>query len=272
MNRPEYNDTDVPYDQDIQDNLVAAGVDERLAHHIAHLFIRDPLLILSERLDQDDSMEAAHFEVCRAFRPSLRVCAQQLTSRLSSQNIQSTNWHSLRFKPPPPNSNLGWRVEFRTMDIQLTDFENAAYSIFLVLLIRASIALDLNLYVPISKVDDNMQRAQARDSCGSGRFFFRKDIFRHRGVPGAKVEDEYEEMTMDEIINGEKKNGKLERERVPGLMSVVKTYLRTLNIDDMTQASLDRYLELISDRASGAMASLRPPLVAVADELLQAKS
>lgn len=29
------------------------------------------------------------------------------------QNIQSTNWQSLRFKPPPPNSDIGWRVEFR---------------------------------------------------------------------------------------------------------------------------------------------------------------
>lgn len=33
------------------------------------------------------------------------------------QNIQSTNWQSLRFKPPPPNSNIGWRVEFRPMEV-----------------------------------------------------------------------------------------------------------------------------------------------------------
>jgi glutamate--cysteine ligase catalytic subunit len=34
------------------------------------------------------------------------------------ENIQSTNWNSLRFKPPPAqNSKIGWRVEFRTMDI-----------------------------------------------------------------------------------------------------------------------------------------------------------
>lgn len=32
--------------------------------------------------------------------------------------IQSSNWNSVRFKPPPSyNSKIGWRVEFRTMEI-----------------------------------------------------------------------------------------------------------------------------------------------------------
>jgi hypothetical protein len=29
----------------------------------------------------------------------------------------------VRWKPPPPNSDIGWRVEFRSMEAQLTDFE-----------------------------------------------------------------------------------------------------------------------------------------------------
>ena len=34
------------------------------------------------------------------------------------ENLQSTNWNSLRFKnPPTDDSNIGWRVEFRPMDI-----------------------------------------------------------------------------------------------------------------------------------------------------------
>lgn len=36
---------------------------------------------------------------------------------LCGQNIQSTNWQTMRFKPPPPNSNIGWRVEFRPMEV-----------------------------------------------------------------------------------------------------------------------------------------------------------
>jgi hypothetical protein len=33
--------------------------------------------------------------------------------------------------------DIGWRVEFRSMEIQITDFENAAFSIFIVLVTRA---------------------------------------------------------------------------------------------------------------------------------------
>ncbi len=69
-----------------------------------------------------------------------------------SQNIQSTNWQTLRFKPPPVNSPIGWRVEFRPMEVQLTDFENAAFAAFIVLLSRAILHFNLNLYIPISKV------------------------------------------------------------------------------------------------------------------------
>lgn len=38
------------------------------------------------------------------------------------------------------------------MEVQLTDFENAAFSVFIVLLTRAIITFGLNFYIPISKV------------------------------------------------------------------------------------------------------------------------
>lgn len=40
------------------------------------------------------------------------------------------------------------------MEIQLTDHENAAFAIFIVLLTRAILSYGLNLYIPISKVSD----------------------------------------------------------------------------------------------------------------------
>lgn len=73
-------------------------------------------------------------------------------SELLYQNLQSTNWQTLRFKPPPPGSPIGWRVEFRSMEVQVTDFENAAFAVFVVLLSRAIMAFNLNFYLPISKV------------------------------------------------------------------------------------------------------------------------
>ena len=45
------------------------------------------------------------------------------------ENINSTNWRTVRFKLPPAAANnphnIKWRVEFRSMEVSLTDFENA---------------------------------------------------------------------------------------------------------------------------------------------------
>ncbi|KXN90986.1 Glutamate--cysteine ligase [Leucoagaricus sp. SymC.cos] len=220
MNRPEYNDTEVPYNEEIYDRLQKHGLDALLSKHIAHLFIRDPLVVFSETIDQDDTSSSDHFE-----------------------NIQSTNWQTLRFKPPPPNSSIGWRVEFRSMEVQLTDFENAAFAVFVVLLSRVILYFNLNFYIPISKVDENMQRAQQRDAARSGKFFFRKDVYPHDRIP---VQDEYEEMTMDEIMNGKGEN-------FPGLLRLVTAYLDTLDIEAEALARIERYLDLVKRRANGSL-------------------
>jgi len=39
------------------------GVDELLATHFAHLFIRDPIVIFEETMNQDDEKSSDHFEV-----------------------------------------------------------------------------------------------------------------------------------------------------------------------------------------------------------------
>jgi glutamate--cysteine ligase catalytic subunit len=129
LNRPEYNDTNAPYDQEIYTRLRNEGLDDLLSKHISHLFIRDPLVIFNETIDQDDESSTDHFE-----------------------NLQSTNWQTLRFKPPPANSPIGWRVEFRSLEVQTTDYENAAFAVFVVLLSRAILHFNVNFYVPISKV------------------------------------------------------------------------------------------------------------------------
>ena len=47
---------------------------------------------------------------------------------------------------------MGWRVELRTMETQFTDFENAAFTVFIVLASRVILAFELNLYIPLSQV------------------------------------------------------------------------------------------------------------------------
>ena len=72
------NDVSAPYDEADLQKLVDRGIDPILARHIAHLFSRDPLVVFRGRVSEipDDSTE--HFE-----------------------NIQSTNWQTVRWKPPP---------------------------------------------------------------------------------------------------------------------------------------------------------------------------
>ncbi|KAK3741242.1 hypothetical protein QZH41_008183, partial [Actinostola sp. cb2023] len=149
----KYNDIELIMDNEIYKQLVENGIDDLLARHYAHLFIRDPMTLFEEHIHEDDKQSSNHFE-----------------------NIQSTNWQTMRFKPPPPNSSIGWRVEFRPTEVQLTDFENAAFVTFVVLLSRVILSFDLNLLMPISKVDANMQAAQKKNAVLDGKFYFRKTL------------------------------------------------------------------------------------------------
>ena len=216
-------------------------MDELLANHIAHLFIRAPLVIFNETIDQNDAVDSDHFE-----------------------NLQSTNWQHMRFKPPPPGSNIGWRVEFRPMEIQITDFENAAFAVFIVLVTRVILSFGLDFYIPISKVEQGMQRAHTRDAVLTEKFWFRKNVFpprRESSAPGTPTrggsrpgtpgrvgcgEEEWEEMTVAEIINGQKGQGGF-----PGLVRLVEKYLDSMNVDITTRCEIGRYLSLVSQRASG---------------------
>lgn len=211
-----YNDMPVIYREEHLQMLLEGGVDNQLAKHIAHLFIRDPLAVYAEQLKIGDDDETDHFE-----------------------NINSTNWQTVRFKPPPPGSNIGWRVEMRPVETQLTDFENAAYVTFIVLLTRVILSYDLNLIIPMSCVEENMNRAVKRDAVLEQKFFFRKNLEK-----GSHENSGYMEMTMDEIFNGK-------GEQFPGLINVVQFYLNHLDVDVDTRCSISQYLKLISGRASG---------------------
>ncbi|XP_048481719.1 glutamate--cysteine ligase isoform X2 [Plutella xylostella] len=228
----KYNDIEIVHDSAIYRRLVAGGIDRALALHVAHLFIRDTVSLFSEKVHQDDKNDTDHFE-----------------------NIQSTNWQTMRFKPPPPNSPIGWRVEFRPCEAQLTDFENAAYVCFVVLLTRVILSYQLNFVMPISKVDENMQRAQRRGACMNQTFWWRRDVgaVPPRGAPPppapAEPADDYQEMTINDIVNGQE-NG------FPGLIPLIESYLSGMDVDADTHCSVQQYLKLIQKRASGEIPTM----------------
>jgi len=47
------------------------------------------------------------------------------------------------------------------MEVQLTDFENAAFTVFIVLITRVVLAFDLSLYMPLSKVSHSCRDVPA---------------------------------------------------------------------------------------------------------------
>lgn len=147
----------------------------------------------------------------------------------------------MRFKPPPRNSNIGWRVEFRSMDIQLTDHENAAFSIFVVLLTRTILHLKLNLYMPLSQVDENMHRSQQRDAVNSQKFWFRSIV-----KPNESPEL-FSLMTLDEIMNG--------NATTPGLVTLVDQYIDTEQMHSVTRLKLKRYTSVIARKANGTLST-----------------
>ncbi|XP_052763772.1 glutamate--cysteine ligase catalytic subunit-like [Mya arenaria] len=230
-----YSDIDLVYDRDIYQQLIDAGIDDLVSRHVAHLFIRDPISLFSEKIHQNDEEDTDHFE-----------------------NIQSTNWQTMRFKPPPPKSNIGWRVEFRPMEVQLTDFENAAYTTFLVLMTRVILTFGLKFIIPLTKVDENLQRAFKRDAVLEQKFYFRKDILTDCSPPEAeeciiqccdgrqcRLQDQYTEMTINDIIHG--------KDDFPGLIPLIEHYLEMEEIDIDTSCTLKQYLNFISARASGKL-------------------
>lgn len=84
------------------------------------------------------------------------------------------------------------------MEVQLTDFENAAFAVFIVLLSRAILSFGLNLYIPISKVDENMHTAQKRDAARSEKFYFRKNVYTTTGSPGSSTAGSTTPSTLSE--------------------------------------------------------------------------
>lgn len=227
---PQYdtlNDLKVTCDPAVFERLWYAGVERSMARHVAHLFSRDPICLFREQMDTprdpDTDTDTDLFE-----------------------GVQSTNWQTVRFKPPPSlhSSDVGWRVEFRTCEAQFTDSENAAFACFIYLLSQTILKYRLEFVTPISLVDGNMKAAQKRAAVLNQQFFFRQ----WREDPGDAARPAYGPMTVDEIVNG--RPGAF-----PGLVPLVRRYLAEGPevMDADAERAVERHLRLVSGRASGTV-------------------
>lgn len=218
-----YSDIEFPIHHDSYESLIKNGVNEKMARHVASLFVRDPLLIyeemvnVSEAYDRDNNLD-------------------------DFLNIQTSNWRSVRIKPP---ENSGWRVEVRALEIQPSAFENAAFSIFVFLLSRVIAEYNLNFYIPISNVDENFRRAnmfvrkpdEFKSKLGPDKqkFFYRRNIT----DDGQAI---ISEGTVDEIFNG--------TDSYKGIIYFINRYI----VEKSGQrCEITKYVDFIAKRCCGEL-------------------
>eukprot|EP01038_Epipyxis_sp_PR26KG_P006684 gene6684-9168_t len=310
------NDINATIDEDAYEMLRNGGVDSVMSQHIAHLFTRDPLVIFDDAIHLDNTQVMDHFE-----------------------NIQSTNWRSMRWKLPSlaigleaarrkesmsyykigsPRSRTvlidefvtnddfnfddeaflcddpvfcgnsensramieslpslqsfgpGWRVEFRPLEVQLTDFENAAFSIIIILLSRCILNMQCNFYIPMSLTEENMRRAQLKDAAVNQKFWIRKNAFMNHqllddlfATPGKHTPEspssmssndfmsppcmddiDLVELSLEEIFNGEKRKESIAviKESIPDN----KMNVDNQNNDDLFPGIIPLLLKYIS--------------------------
>ncbi|EXJ75774.1 uncharacterized protein A1O5_00281 [Cladophialophora psammophila CBS 110553] len=138
--RPFYGPPEIKADPAIKGYLEQhRGMGALLASHYANILARDPIALTKNELKSYESLDV--FE-----------------------NLYSAVWPHVDFKLPSKNGEAGWRAEFRLLEVPLTDFENAAFAVFVALLTRAILHYDLNFYIPIDRVAENMQRAHTRNA------------------------------------------------------------------------------------------------------------
>ena len=155
--------------------------DKRLLIHLAYLFVREYLIIFPDVVKKDDVSTTNEFEA-----------------------INSSNWNDVRLKLPPNyTKDLGFLVEFRPFENPITNKEKTAHTMFATLIRRMHMdsELGLNMYIPISRVNENYERSQKINAFATEKFYFRKYYCKalHNGLTES---DELVELTMKEFLLG----------------------------------------------------------------------
>jgi len=160
------------------------------------------------------------------------------------------------------------------MDIQLTDFENTALTVAVGMIANLAGTFDLDFILPISKIDENMERAHDRDGLLSTKFWWKipaegqepettpvatllenKFERSNSAQPEAGVTEEqrkekdearYQELYVWQILLGDESIGFKK-----GLIPLCQEYmaLKSWPVDKV--AEIMHYLNFLADRAKG---------------------
>lgn len=133
------------------------------------------------------------------------------------------------------------------MDIQLTDFENTCLIVALGLIVNVINHFDVNFIMPVSKVDENMERAHRRDAILSQKFWFntnsikasnftnqvdvqsvleKYDYLKSNEDEGQDLQPNYEELFIHEILEGKPESN------FPGLLPLIRHFMTCQEYDN----------------------------------------
>ncbi|KAJ2066189.1 glutamate--cysteine ligase [Coemansia sp. S2] len=272
----QYNDMYYTYESAASVALMNVGIDRELSQHVARLFIRD-----------------LHFATAKMLRDKDDATSSRSNGQEHFKRFLGCNRQNVCLYPPNTRTRSGWEVEFVSLEVQLTDEENAAFISFIVLLSRVIISYSLNLYIPISMMNQNMVRAQKVNAAKEQVFFFRRDLFSGRdgkqsgpglisrgGENSGWINTHAGDYNADatpserearghrhlgpgspdtteyvELTINEILNGS-PTHKVAGLLNIVLSYLPKLGLEYQAENELRRQLVLIRRRASGKLCTL----------------
>ena len=228
---PYYNNyPKFPINQEYYKQFIDAGISQNLATHFCNLLVRDPLVIFDKKINISDENDMTHFE-----------------------NINSSNWNSLRFKlPRPSDKDFSYKIEIRTCDLQLTPFENTSIIHFIVNLYNIILKKNCNFIIPITKVDENYEKGYLNDAINTQKFWWRINCFESININDDKFnykEDEEKNiklLSIDEILNGAKEYN------YPGLINVIKDEIKkNLDYNDKVKNEMLKFVNYIERKAKG---------------------
>ena len=169
------------------------------------------------------------------------------------ENINSSNWNSLRFKlPRPADKEHSYKIEIRTCDLQLTPFENTSIIHFIINLYNIILKNNSNFIIPITKVDKNFENAYCNDAINTQKFWWRINCFNNIDLNKDNfdyIKDEKENiklLTINEILNGVKEYN------YPGLIPAIKKEINNNpNYDENARQNLLKFANHMEKKAKG---------------------
>ncbi|KAK0647542.1 Glutamate--cysteine ligase, partial [Lasiodiplodia hormozganensis] len=220
-------------DEGVVARLVAGGVEEGVARYYAGALGR-PLFVFPRAFAD---------ALCAGGEEEGRGGGGKVPPNANFEAMHKAFFPHVKLKHPTAEGE-GWRVEFRPMDVQLSDFENAAYVVFVVLAARAVERFGVDWRVPLGKVWENFDRAHPRDAVRWQRFWWRVGDGGSDRVNGVeRKRPNVALLTVDEIING--------CQSFKGILALVEDYMTEEGFSLEEQEQMRPYLDLISGRASG---------------------